>query len=80
MLSAIFLAVPNYILMQLAVTIRDLSNFLFVFVFQCQKLDPTTFKLCQGVQPKLSKLLESYASNLRGSSAELSSSDPGAEA
>ncbi|XP_020234897.1 mediator of RNA polymerase II transcription subunit 1 [Cajanus cajan] len=50
------------------------------FYQECKKLDPTTFKLCQGMQPKLSKLFESYASNLRGSSAELSSSDPGSEA
>ncbi|KAK7385246.1 hypothetical protein VNO78_30960 [Psophocarpus tetragonolobus] len=50
------------------------------FYQECKKLDPTTFKLCQGMQPKLSKLFESYASNLRESSAELSSSDPGSEA
>lgn len=77
----IILAVANYILMQLAVTIWGLSTyFSLAFVFQCKKLDPTTFKLCQGKQPKLSKLFESYASNLRESSAELSSSDPGSEA
>ncbi|XP_027331027.1 mediator of RNA polymerase II transcription subunit 1-like isoform X4 [Abrus precatorius] len=46
----------------------------------CKKLDPTTLKVCQGMQPNLSKLFESYASNLRGSSAESSSSDPGSEA
>ncbi|XP_047180633.1 uncharacterized protein LOC124847235 [Vigna umbellata] len=50
------------------------------FYQECKNLDPTTFKLCQGMQPKLSKLFESYASNLHGSSAELSSSDPGSEA
>ncbi|TKY56214.1 cell wall protein AWA isoform X1 [Spatholobus suberectus] len=49
------------------------------FYQECMKLDPTTFKLCQGKQPKLSKLFESYASNLRGSSAASSSSDPGSE-
>ncbi|KAG4954662.1 hypothetical protein AAZX31_14G155200 [Glycine max] len=50
------------------------------FYQECKKLDPTTFKLCQGKQPKLSKLFESYASNLCESSAELSSSDPRSEA
>ncbi|CAJ1971823.1 unnamed protein product [Sphenostylis stenocarpa] len=50
------------------------------FYQECKNLDPTTFKLCQGMQPKLSKLFESYASNLHGSSAELSSTDPGSEA
>ncbi|KAH1100422.1 hypothetical protein AAZX31_13G068400 [Glycine max] len=50
------------------------------FYQECKKLDPTAFKLSQGMQPKLSKLFESYASNLRESSAELSSSDPGSEA
>ncbi|KAK7321049.1 hypothetical protein VNO77_31180 [Canavalia gladiata] len=50
------------------------------FYQECKKLDPTTLKLCQGMQPKLSKLFESYTSNLRGSSAELSSSDPRSEA
>ncbi|XP_061339522.1 uncharacterized protein LOC133286160 isoform X2 [Gastrolobium bilobum] len=50
------------------------------FYQECKKLGPTTFKLCQGMQPKLSKLFESYASNLRGAPAELSSSDPGSEA
>nr|XP_025647047.1 mediator of RNA polymerase II transcription subunit 1 isoform X3 [Arachis hypogaea] len=46
----------------------------------CKKLGPTTFKLCQGMQPNLSKLFESYASNLHGASAELSSSNSGSEA
>ncbi|KAK7373101.1 hypothetical protein VNO80_06498 [Phaseolus coccineus] len=50
------------------------------FYQECKNLDPTTLKLCQGVQPKLSKLFESYASNLHGSSAELSSTNPGSEA
>ncbi|XP_027331023.1 mediator of RNA polymerase II transcription subunit 1-like isoform X2 [Abrus precatorius] len=50
------------------------------FYQECKKLDPTTLKVCQGMQPNLSKLFESYASNLRGSSAESSSSDPGSEA
>ncbi|CAJ1971822.1 unnamed protein product [Sphenostylis stenocarpa] len=50
------------------------------FYQEFKNLDPTTFKLCQGMQPKLSKLFESYASNLHGSSAELSSSGPGSEA
>lgn len=77
----IILAVANYILMQLAVTIWGLSTyFSLAFVFQCKKLDPTAFKLSQGMQPKLSKLFESYASNLCESSAELSSSDPRSEA
>ncbi|ESW13104.1 hypothetical protein PHAVU_008G168200 [Phaseolus vulgaris] len=49
------------------------------FYQECKNLDPTTFKICQGMQPKLSKLFESYASNLHGSSAELSSTDPGSE-
>ncbi|KAK7301291.1 hypothetical protein RJT34_12152 [Clitoria ternatea] len=50
------------------------------FYQEYKKLDPATFKLCQGMQPKLSKLFESYASNLCGSTAELSSSDPRSEA
>ncbi|KAI4337760.1 hypothetical protein L6164_016136 [Bauhinia variegata] len=37
------------------------------------------FKLCQGMQPKLAKLFESYA-NFRGASAGLTSSDSGSEA
>ncbi|XP_057755093.1 uncharacterized protein LOC130974300 isoform X2 [Arachis stenosperma] len=50
------------------------------FYQECKKLGPTTFKLCQGMQPNLSKLFESYASNLHGASAELSSSNSGSEA
>ncbi|BAT82086.1 hypothetical protein LR48_Vigan462s002900 [Vigna angularis] len=50
------------------------------FYQECKNLGPTTFKICQGMQPKLSKLFESYASNLHGSSAELSSTDPGSQA
>ncbi|XP_012575070.1 uncharacterized protein [Cicer arietinum] len=33
------------------------------FYQECKKLDPSTLKLCQGIQPKLSKLFDSYASN-----------------
>nr|AFK46861.1 unknown [Lotus japonicus] len=50
------------------------------FYQECKNLDPSTFKLSQGMQPKLSKLFESYASNLRGASAELSSSGPRSDA
>ncbi|CAL0307849.1 unnamed protein product [Lupinus luteus] len=49
------------------------------FYQECKKLGPTTFKLCPGMQP-LTKLFESYASNLHEASAELSLSDPGSEA
>ncbi|KAE9615251.1 hypothetical protein Lal_00048506 [Lupinus albus] len=49
------------------------------FYQECKKLGPTTFKLCPGMQP-LSKLFESYASNLHEASAELSLSDPRSEA
>ncbi|XP_061350498.1 uncharacterized protein LOC133295671 isoform X2 [Gastrolobium bilobum] len=50
------------------------------FYQECMKLGTTTLKLCQGMQPKLSKFFESYATNLRGASAELSSSDSRSEA
>ncbi|KAI4307327.1 hypothetical protein L6164_030528 [Bauhinia variegata] len=50
------------------------------FYQEVSKLRPGTFKLCQGIQPKLSKLFESCATNFRGTSAGLSSSDPGSEA
>ncbi|KAF7816907.1 mediator of RNA polymerase II transcription subunit 1-like isoform X1 [Senna tora] len=51
------------------------------FYQECMKLGPAaTFKLCQGMQPKLTKLFESYATNLCGASAESSSSDSGSEA
>lgn len=54
---------------------------LLSFVFQCKKLDPSALKLCiEGMQPQLSKLFDSCASNLRGASAELNSSDPRSEA
>jgi hypothetical protein len=54
---------------------------LFSVVFQCKKLDPSTLKLCiEGMQPQLSKLFDSCASDLRGASAELKSSDPRSEA
>ncbi|KAK7410566.1 hypothetical protein VNO78_01442 [Psophocarpus tetragonolobus] len=43
------------------------------FYQECVKLGTTTLKLCQGMQPKLSKFFESYATNLHGASAELSS-------
>lgn len=56
-----------------------LLTLILTFIFQCMKLEPTTFKL-RGIQPKLSKLMESYATNLRGASAELSSSDSGSQA
>ncbi|XP_058747718.1 uncharacterized protein LOC131620606 isoform X1 [Vicia villosa] len=47
----------------------------------CKKLDPSTLKLCiEGMQPQLSKLFDSCASDLRGASAELNSSDPRSEA
>ncbi|CAJ2648510.1 unnamed protein product [Trifolium pratense] len=47
----------------------------------CKKLDPSTLKLCiEGMQPQLSKLFDSCASDLRGASAELKSSDPRSEA
>ncbi|KAF7829881.1 mediator of RNA polymerase II transcription subunit 1-like isoform X1 [Senna tora] len=49
------------------------------FYQECLKLGPTTFKL-KGIQPKLSKLLESYATNLNGAPAELSSPDSGSQA
>ncbi|KAK7351147.1 hypothetical protein VNO77_10378 [Canavalia gladiata] len=50
------------------------------FYQECLKLGTTTLKLCQGMQPKLSKFFESYATNLHGASAELSSSDSRSEA
>lgn len=51
------------------------------FYQECKKLDPSTLKLCiEGMQPQLSKLFDSCASNLRGASAELNSSDPRSEA
>nr|KYP40513.1 hypothetical protein KK1_038151 [Cajanus cajan] len=50
------------------------------FYQECMKLGTTTLKLCQGMQPKLSKFFESYATNLHGASAELSSSDSRSEA
>ncbi|KAJ1385020.1 hypothetical protein SESBI_42012 [Sesbania bispinosa] len=50
------------------------------FYQECMKLGTTTLKLCQGIQPKLSKIFESYANNLHGVSAESSSSDSGSEA
>ncbi|MED6191720.1 hypothetical protein PIB30_118362 [Stylosanthes scabra] len=40
------------------------------FYQECMKLGTTTLKLCQGMQPKLSKLLESYATNMNGASAD----------
>ncbi|XP_027362236.1 uncharacterized protein LOC113869906 isoform X2 [Abrus precatorius] len=40
------------------------------FYQECMKLGTTTLKLCQGMQPKLSKF---FATNLHGASAELSS-------
>ncbi|KAG5036293.1 uncharacterized protein LOC114410463 isoform X2 [Glycine soja] len=44
------------------------------FYQECMKLGTTRLKLCQGMQPKLSKFSESYATtNLHGASAELSS-------
>uniref|UniRef100_A0A0R0JNG4 Mediator of RNA polymerase II transcription subunit 1 n=1 Tax=Glycine max TaxID=3847 RepID=A0A0R0JNG4_SOYBN len=44
------------------------------FYQECMKLGTTTLKLCQGMQPKLSKFFEPYATtNLHGASAELSS-------
>ncbi|OIW20106.1 hypothetical protein TanjilG_01852 [Lupinus angustifolius] len=49
------------------------------FYQECKKLGPTTFKLYPGMQP-LSKLFESYASNLHEASAERSLSDPRSEA
>ncbi|XP_058747721.1 uncharacterized protein LOC131620607 [Vicia villosa] len=51
------------------------------FYQECKKLDPSTLKLCiEGMQPQLSKLFDSCASDLRGASAELNSSDPRSEA
>ncbi|KAK2429623.1 hypothetical protein QL285_028046 [Trifolium repens] len=51
------------------------------FYQECKKLDPSTLKLCiEGMQPQLSKLFDSCASDLRGASAELKSSDPRSEA
>ncbi|XP_054788790.1 uncharacterized protein LOC129294436 [Prosopis cineraria] len=51
------------------------------FYQEFMKLGPAaTFKLCQGMQPKLSKLFEPYATNLCGASAESSSSDSGSDA
>ncbi|KAL2339841.1 hypothetical protein Fmac_007781 [Flemingia macrophylla] len=50
------------------------------FYQECMKLGTTTLKLCQGMQPKLSKDFESYATNLHGASSELSSSDSRSEA
>ncbi|XP_054794497.1 uncharacterized protein LOC129303287 [Prosopis cineraria] len=49
------------------------------FYQECMKLGPATFKL-RGIQPNLSKLLDSYATNLHGASAELSTSDSGSQA
>ncbi|XP_028775040.1 mediator of RNA polymerase II transcription subunit 1 [Neltuma alba] len=51
------------------------------FYQEFMKLGPaTTFKLCQGMQPKLSKLFEPHATNLCGASAESSSSDSESDA
>ncbi|XP_004515670.1 uncharacterized protein [Cicer arietinum] len=50
------------------------------FYQECLKLGTTTLKLCPGMQPKLSKFFESYATNLNGASAGSSSSDSGSEA
>ncbi|XP_028757462.1 uncharacterized protein LOC114716601 [Neltuma alba] len=49
------------------------------FYQECMKLGPATFKL-RGIQPNLSKLLDSYATNLRGASAELNTSESGSQA
>ncbi|CAK8566286.1 unnamed protein product [Lathyrus sativus] len=50
------------------------------FYQDCLKSDPTTLlKLCPGLLPKLSKFLESYATNMNGASAGSSSSDTGSE-
>lgn len=49
------------------------------FYQECAKLGTTKLKLCPGMQPKLSKFFESYATNLNGASAGSSSSDSGSE-
>ncbi|CAI8597457.1 unnamed protein product [Vicia faba] len=49
------------------------------FYQECLKLGTTTLKLCPGMQPKLSKFFESYATNMNGASAGSSSSDSGSE-
>ncbi|KAI5435931.1 uncharacterized protein LOC127118861 [Lathyrus oleraceus] len=51
------------------------------FYQECKKLDPSTLKICiEGMQPQLSKLFDSCASDLRGASSKLNSSDPRSEA